>query len=343
MYLQGFVVDLNPFFAGLMELSFENSDLASFASVRWFDSGKILAEYGVTNKNSPLLFERRMAYPLSNIFWQVLAPTWPQLSTRFYLNLLSLGILLLSTVGLYWIYRSSAAHIELSQKRQDFVSAGTHELKTPLTSIRMYSEMLEDDWVGNESKKKEYYRSIHQESQRLSKLIDHVLQLARLEKHRYSFNLKTEIPEIDLESLGNELQILAQREGFDLKIKLSQQSQPITYDAEAFKEVLLIFLENSIKFSQDLFPKKLELESRVEGKNWILFWRDQGPGIPETELEKVFEKFYRVENEMTRKTKGTGIGLAMAKMIVEGMHAKISAHLPSHGGLEIRIEAPLVG
>jgi signal transduction histidine kinase len=102
----------------------------------------------------------------------------------------------------------------------------------------------------------------------------------------------------------------------------------------------LILLDNSVKFSKNGFEKTLEMGLASEGDRVVWSWRDRGPGIPPAEKEKIFQKFYRVENELTRNTKGTGIGLAMAHMIMEAMGAHIEAENREGGGLIIRLVFP---
>src|SRR5262249_23592242 len=116
---------------------------------------------------------------------------------------------------------------------------------------------------------------------------------------------------------------------------------PISYDPEALKEVLLILLDNSMKFASGALDKSIELNLFQEENSVVWEWKDRGPGIPKADLKKVFEKFYRVENELTRQTKGTGIGLAMARMIVESMGGGIEARNREGGGLIIRMSFPV--
>ena len=336
MYLQGFVLETQNYFSGLMQSSFENSQLPSFAWVSWLLGNEVIAQYGRV-ETQPVLFWKEMAYPLNNVRWQIHGQAWPKLSTRFYLNILSGSLFIFATLGLFWIYRSSAAQVRLSQKRQDFVAAVSHELKTPLTSIRMYSEMLEDDWVGNEEKRKEYYKNIRRESERLSRLIENVLQMARLEKQSYQLSLVEQSPREDVKEWGKQFQDLALREGFSFRLKVDDPLPMIRYEPEALKEVLLIFLENSLKFSKQSLRKEIELEIKINDHQLEWIWKDSGPGVPERELSQIFGKFYRVENELTRKTKGTGIGLAIAKASLDALGAQVKARNRREGGLEIKL------
>lgn len=344
-YLQGFAVDLETFYSWLMDRSFANSELPEFALARLELSRQPLAQYGIIDlsiNGIPPLFERALGYPLNLFDWSVYAARLPRIGTRWFLNALSIAVGLLATIGLFLIYRSAAAQVTFSQKRQDFVSAVTHELKTPLTSIRMYSEMLEDGWAKEEAKRKEYYRQISKESGRLSRMIENVLQLARLEKKTYKLNLKKTVPSADFTEICEELKKIADRQGFLLVWKEDSDLPPLTYDPEAVKQILMTLLDNSLKFAAESPDKTLEAELRREGDRVIWAWRDRGPGIPQSALKKVFENFYRVENEMTRKTQGTGIGLAMSRMLAESMGAVIEARNRPDGGLEVLLTFPAV-
>jgi len=340
-YLQGFAVDLEKFYTWLMDQSFANSALPDFALARLELEGRVLAQYGIEDiaaaNGVPPLFERALGYPLNLFDWSVYADRLPQIGTRWFLNALSISVALLATIGLYLIYRTAATQVAYSEKRQDFVSAVTHELKTPLTSIRMYSEMLEDGWAKDEEKRREYYGQISRESGRLARLIDNVLQLARLEKKTYKLNLKKEVPTSDFVTISGDLKKIAERQGFTLFFKSSEGLAPLTYDPEAIRQILFTLLDNSLKFSADAADKGLESSLVKEGDRVIWSWRDHGPGIPEKELKKVFQNFYRVENEMTRKTQGTGIGLAMSRMLAHAMGAEIEARNHAQGGLETRL------
>ncbi len=340
-YIQGFAMQIPSFFKDLMGETFANSGLIRFAKAQLIYKRRPLADFAMfqaTQRADHLLFQRTLGYPLDLFSWKVLVTEIPHGTGRFYLYTLSGLLGLLSTLGLFLMYRSVASQLLLSQKRQDFVAAVTHELKTPLTSIRMYSEMLEDGWAKEDTQKQqEYYRQINKESSRLSRLIENILQLARLEKGTYKVDLKTADPTEGFEEIGKELQDMASHQGFTLTFEHTETLPAITYDPEALKQILVILLDNSLKFAVNGEDKGLEMSLSKSDGTVTWSWSDHGPGIPDSQIKKVFEKFYRVENELTRTTKGTGIGLAMAQMIADAMGAKISASNRKDGGLEIKL------
>ena len=338
MYIQGFAVNTSQFFTGIIQNSFSQSALASFAKAYFSWENTILASTRKTNTSaSHRLFERQLGYPLNQVIYRINYTNLSALISRTFLNILTALLLFMTTIGLYIIYRSAASQVILSQKRQDFVSAITHELKTPLTSIRMYSEMLTEGWAESENKKKEYYGLISSESDRLSRLIENVLQLSRLEKMNYRYHFETKDPKDDFIALANEFKLFCEKHGFQFKQNLSDNLPNITYDCDALKQVLYTLIDNSIKFTTDQNDKIIEMSLLQEKETVMWSITDHGPGVEPKEQNKIFTKFYRTENEQTRKTKGTGIGLAMAKMLVEGMGACIEAANQKPQGLTVTL------
>lgn len=338
MYVQGFVLNTRSFFSWAIKNAFAPSTLAGFsvANLEW-ENTLLAASQNIQANTTQILFERNLGYPLNQITYSINYSHLPALISRTFLNILTALLLFMVTMGLYIIYRSAAAQVVLSQKRQDFVAAITHELKTPLTSIRLYSEMLTEGWAENETKKKEYYGLISSESDRLSRLIENVLQLSRLEKKNYSYHLETKDPRPDFLTLAGEFKTFAEKHGFTFTTKIADNLPPITYDLDALKQVLYTLIDNSIKFTSDKDEKCIEMSLIQEKDKVIWAISDHGPGVEPKEQNKIFTKFYRTENEQTRKTKGTGIGLAMAKMLVEGMGASIVARNSHPVGLTIKL------
>lgn len=343
MAVQGFAVKLDGFYDWLMQQSFDNSDLPGFAEARLDLDGETFARHGLALASAGFpLFERQLGYPLNQFTWRVRAQGLPEDPARRLLAAFGALLALALTVGLALIYRTAASEVRLSQKRQDFVSAVTHELKTPLTSIRMSAEMLREGWVKEESKRQEYYGVIASEGERLGKLIDNVLQLARLEKKTARFDLVTEPPNARFDEIVKELSAFVTANGCAWTHHAEPGLPAIRFDPDAVKQILFTLVENAVKFSQFSAEKSVSLTLKREGDRIAWSVSDKGPGVPKSELKKIFEKFYRVESELTRKTKGTGIGLAMARMMAEGMGAGIEAvNHEKCGGLTLVLSFPL--
>jgi signal transduction histidine kinase len=337
MIVQGFAVKLDAFYDWLMQPSFDNSDLPGFAEASLHLDGEMLARRGLALSGSAApLFERQLGYPLNQFVWRVRSDTLPEDPARRLVTAFGALLALALTAGLALLYRTTASEMRLSQKRQDFVSAVTHELKTPLTSIRMSAEMLREGWVKDDAKRREYYGVIASEGERLGNLIDNVLQLARLEKRTARFNLTTESPNAFFENAAKELGAFVTSHGCAWSQNAEPALSPIRFDPDAVKQILFTLVENAVKFTPFGPDKSVALTLKRDGGDVVWCVSDKGPGVPKAELKKIFEKFYRVENELTRKTKGTGIGLAMAKMMAEGMGARIEA-VAGEGGLGLAV------
>jgi len=225
-------------------------------------------------------------------------------------------VLVAVTLGLASLWRNATAQIKLAQKKDDFISAVSHELRTPLTSIRMYSEMLEKNWVKSQDKAAEYYTNMRQESERLSRLIENVLDFSRIQKGRkkYTFNAG------DINKcIGDVVEMMrpyALQKGFSIRTEPGQIEQA-TFDADAVTQIIVNLLDNAIKYARDAEDKTITVRTKTDGKFTIIEVEDHGPGVPHRQRNKIFEQFYRPAAESTRETTGTGLGLALVKKIAE--------------------------
>ena len=232
-------------------------------------------------------------------------------------------------------------NIMLDRKKNNFISAITHELKAPLTSIIMYAEMLEEGWV--KGKESIYYRHIHGESERLSRLIKNILDFSGIERGTFklkktSFPLHTFIQEtlepLQLWIRNNDVEV-------DLKIRATPN---VIADKDSLSQVLYNLCDNAIKYGQNPNGQTiLTIQIDETPAHSLLSVHDNGLGVAKKEENKVFNKFYRCENEMTREKTGTGLGLALVKELVEENGGLIEAYRPQgHSGFGIRIFLPKV-
>lgn len=223
------------------------------------------------------------------------------------------------------IYRLFSSQIEINEQQQNFISAVSHELKTPLASIRMYSEMLRREWLSGEAKRKEYYDFIFYESERLARLISNVLGFAQLSR-RKDIHLSLYDSSELLELLASKIRPQVAAHGFELVCEAQdgKATAKIFAEEDAMVQVFLNLTDNALKFSQHAAEKKIMLGLRHEAHSKIvLTLRDFGPGIEKKQAERVFDLFYRAENELTRKTPGIGLGLALVKELSQRMNATI--------------------
>ena len=255
------------------------------------------------------------------------------------------GVLLL---GAFAIYKSARVVVEHSERRAGFVSSVTHELKTPLTNIRLYIEMLEQGIARDRNREQEYFRILRTESGRLSRLINNVLEFSKLEKRNRTFSMSEgDLSEV-VDEVGALMQEKLKKEGFACAVRYEPDTPDadalpmVRYDREAMIQVLLNLLENSVKFGNEAEKKAITVIVRSSPEGIELRVSDTGPGIPKKALSKIFEDFYRVDNSLTRKTKGTGIGLALVKKLVQEMGGKVHAENNPEGGCCVVIRLPAV-
>jgi len=249
----------------------------------------------------------------------------------------------------YGVYRLGLQQIELATQRSDFVSAVSHELKTPLTAIRMYGEMLRAGWVQDEGRRQAYYDFIFFESERLSRLIANVLQLAHLTNHDAPLTLKEYTLRQLLDVVRSKVSTQAEAAGFELRF-VEEGAAPdlvaasVLADEDAFVQIVINLVDNALKFSANAEPKRIDVGLRLHPsppRQAVLFVRDYGPGVARDQIQRIFQLFYRAEDELTRQTKGTGIGLALVKALAVQMHAQVHLH-NHHPGAEFQLIMPTV-
>jgi len=230
---------------------------------------------------------------------------------NWYFSIISV-VLLAVTLGLTGLWRSARAQIKLAQKKDDFISAVSHELRTPLTSIRMYSEMLEKNWIKSEDKLAEYYKNMRQETERLSRLIENVLDFSRIQRGRKKYTFKIGDVNKCIEDVIKMIKPYASQRGFMIKTELGRDGK-IAFDGDAVTQIVVNLIDNAIKYAHDAEDKTVTVRTRTDKQFILIEVEDHGPGVPHQQRKKIFEQFYRSEAEATRDTTGTGLGLASAK------------------------------
>jgi signal transduction histidine kinase len=229
------------------------------------------------------------------------------------------------------LWRTTRAQIALAQKKDEFISAVSHELRTPLTSIRMYIEMLENNWLTSKEKAGEYYRNMRQESERLTRLIENVLDFSRLQRggKRYDFRLgdvNTCIAEV-VAMMGP----YAAEHGFRIETDLGQL-KPISFDRDALAQIVVNLLDNAVKYARSAQDKTISVRTRNADGFAIIEVEDRGPGVPHRQRKRVFEQFYRCTPEGAGQgspATGTGLGLSLVSRFAEahdGFVEILSAH-----------------
>jgi signal transduction histidine kinase len=277
-------------------------------------------------------------------------------------------------IGLVAAWRAFNRQLQLSEMKSNFVASVSHELRAPIASVRLMAESLERGKVSEPAKQNEYFRFIGQESRRLSALIENVLDFSRIEQGRKQYDFEPTNLRSLLETTAKLMQPNAQERQIGLNLDLSNlqlansdangapaESQP-TLDGRAIQQALINLLDNAIKHSRPGQTVTLGIEPAFSAENSTspslhysttppaegsatppihFFVEDNGEGIPASEHEKIFERFYRLGSELRRETQGIGIGLSIVKHIVEAHHGRILVRSSPGHGSRFTIELPL--
>lgn len=344
IYRQGFIILVEPLVRHLIDTHFTDQPLAEFTTLGFQrrDQGNIgdILKAGNGSTQTDFVTRRLFPPPFDFLSAGLTAHAIPSSPARRTLNM-ALGVLgAFMFLGLVAIYQSARSIVALSERRSQFVSSVTHELKTPLTNIRMYIEMLEQGIAPSAEKEQEYLAILGSESARLSGLINNVLELAKLEKKQRYFHLQ----EGRLDDVLSEVETLMaekiRSEGFSLTVKKSE-IPPFAYDREVLIQILVNLIENSLKFGKEAPQREITITADTLDKGVRLAVSDTGPGIPRHALKKIFADFYRVDNALTRTTGGTGIGLALVKKFISALGGTVEAANNDGPGCTITLVLPL--
>jgi signal transduction histidine kinase len=231
-------------------------------------------------------------------------------------------LLVIIAAGTVLTWRLTRREAEMAQLKSDFVANVSHDLKTPLSVIRMFSETLEMGRVTDEARRQEYYGVIARESERLSRLIENVLDFARIEGGRRTYTIvPTAVEPVirdTLEAFGPALA----SQGFAVDVRLPPQLADIPMDGEAIAQALSNLVDNAIKYSAEHKSLTVEVQ-RGEGELGISV-ADRGVGIPREEQGRIFEKFYRVGRSETQGRRGSGVGLALVRHVAEAHGGRVT-------------------
>jgi signal transduction histidine kinase len=218
----------------------------------------------------------------------------------------------------YLLLRDVSREMEVAEMRSHFVASVSHELKTPLTAIRMFAETLAMGRVADEQTRSEYLQTVVSESERLSRLVDNVLDFSRIERGKKIYRMQhASLPDI-VRAAAKAMQYPLTQHGFTLSVSIEDQFPSvlsILADADALEQAVLNLLANAMKYSGDARDIDLRLDhSETEAVIQVI---DRGIGIAPEDQPRIFEKFYRVRSSHSDRVAGTGLGLTLATHIVK--------------------------
>lgn len=243
----------------------------------------------------------------------------------------------LSPMGVIMMIRNITENVKLDNMRKEFVSNVSHELKTPLTSIKGYSEtIMNGDLTFQEITR--FTKVINQEANRMDRIVQDLLQLSRFDYKKVSWK-KMMFSLVDLaQSVCEKMKYQASEKNHTLECIVTVQPPNIYADRDAIEQVVMNIVSNSIKYTPDGGQVKLYLGS-VNGNAYIKVV-DNGIGIPEKDLGRIFERFYRVDKARSRQMGGTGLGLSIVKEMVDGNNGTIEIKSQVNVGTEVLVTLP---
>jgi signal transduction histidine kinase len=287
--------------------------------------------------------ERPFADIFQGMVWSIKYPgtTIADIGAKFlrynYTVLAALSLLMIG--GIFMTYRNVSREMNLARLKSDFVANVSHELRTPLALIRLYAETLELGRLTAKEKYQEYFRIIREESERLTALINNILDFSRIEAGRKEYEFKeTNLPELVRSTLDS-YRFQIEQNGFAFEENISRDIPPVNVDREAIARSLLNLVNNALKYSKD--QKYIGVSLYRADSCVKLEVLDHGMGIPQAEQEKIFEKFYRCGDPLVHNIKGSGLGLSLVRHIVRAHGGDVQVESAPEKGSKFTIALPL--
>jgi signal transduction histidine kinase len=250
-------------------------------------------------------------------------------------------IILVMLLGIILLVRSVIHESEISRMKSEFVSNVSHELKTPLALIRMFCETLDSGIVDDEKKRREFYSIIRKESERLTHLINNVLDFSRMDNGVKDYNFEiadlVKVLRNCLEAYKFHIRDL----GFDFEVEnhLQEDILMARIDRDAISQALLNLLSNAVKYSEG--RKYIRVRIHRDSNSALISVTDHGIGIPKKELSRIFDKFYRVITTKAKQTGGSGLGLTLVKNIIEAHGGSVEVESEVGRGSTFTVRLPL--
>ncbi len=276
----------------------------------------------------------RLRWPYNGYSVSLSTSTLPMTSAMAYSSVFIMLLMMTILAACYGFYRLGVKQLALAEQRLNFVSSVSHELKTPLTSIRMYAEMLKEGAVISTVHQQDYYQFIYGESERLTRLINNILQLSSLNNQKQSVQPEYTQLSILQDIIRSKTSTIIDKNGF-VQNMIMEIADPdavlLLVEQDAFVQVIINITDNAVKFFDqqqinDPSRQQIDFIFRYHPKNRQMVQleiRDYGEGITVEQQNKMFELFYRGGNELTRTTQGTGIGLALVNELVLAQQGEV--------------------
>jgi signal transduction histidine kinase len=260
------------------------------------------------------------------------------LQPAFFLTALALVITLTLLAG-YLLLRDMHRELRIAEMRSQFVSAVSHELKTPLTAIRVFAESMRMDEDMERPTQQEYLDIILQESGRLGKLVDNVLEFAKVERGRQDYQMRPVSLIEAVEAAARIMKYPLEQARFRLELVLDRDLPPVPADRDAIEQAILNLLNNAIKYSGE--SREVALRLFRDDTHAVIQVIDHGVGIPQENQKRIFERFYRVPSAAHRHIAGAGLGLTLVEHIAKAHGGSIEVDSKAGEGSTFTLRLPL--
>jgi len=278
-----------------------------------------------------------------------LLQVWPSNPAAIYADMrqrqnLSLAILVfvaaLLVFGSYITVRMVRRELEIARMRADFVSTVSHEFRSPLTGIRQLGEMLLDGRASESERQRRYFKMIVKESDRLTRLVENILDFSRMEEGRKEYRFEPLDTSLWLRKLVADFETEIAADGMAVETNIPEGLPTISADGEALGSAVHNLLDNAVKYSSGV--NVVWLEAEAAGSEVKIAVRDKGIGISEREQKHIFDRFYRTEGEISKRIKGAGLGLSLVQHIVKAHGGRVECESKVGEGSTFSIRLPVV-
>ena len=256
---------------------------------------------------------------------------------------ITFGVLILAfcvaaLVGAIWLAFSLKRAADLSQLQLDFLSKVSHEFKTPLTSIRLFTQTLLEPRPLTDEQRRQCLEMLDHETERLSMMIGRLLDLGRMEAGSMVYHRQPERVGSVVDAALRAFEPIRLQEHVTLATDVPRDLPPILADRTMLSQALLNLLQNAAKYGGD--DRRIDLRCRADDGHVELCVADHGPGIPRREHRRIFERFYRIDDRLNRKQEGSGLGLAIVRHVVQAHGGSVLVRNLPEGGAEFSIRVP---
>ena len=255
----------------------------------------------------------------------------------------TLGVLILAfcvalLVGAIWLVTSFKRASDLSQLQLDFLSKVSHEFKTPLTSIRLFTQTLLEPRPLTDEQRTQCLQMLDHETERLNTMIGRLLDFGRMEAGKMAYHRQPERIDAVVDAALRAFEPIRLQEHLTLNTSVAPDLPPILADRAMLSQALLNLLQNAAKYGGD--AGRIDLVCRGDNGRVTLSVADQGPGIPRRERRRIFERFYRIDDRLSRKQEGSGLGLAIVRHVAQAHGGTVVVRNRPEGGAEFSILLP---